>query len=104
MQTMLAIDLIASDPAVRQGQPCIAGTGLRVTDLVMAHLFHRRTPDELAADYDLSLAQVYAALAYYYAHKSELDLAIRAQIDKARALKEQALGRSTGRSSTLLPR
>ena len=64
MQTMLTIDLIASDPTVRHGQPCIAGTGLRVTDLVMAHLFHRRTPDELAADYELSLAQVYAALAF----------------------------------------
>ena len=58
------------------------------------------TPDELAADYELSLAQVYAALAYYYAHKSELDLDIRVQIDKARALKEQAVGRS----STLLSR
>ena len=100
MQTMLTIDQIASDPTVRQGQPCIAGTGLRVADLVMAHLFHRRTPDELAADYELSLAQVYAALAYYYAHKSELDLDIRVQIDKARALKEQAVGRS----STLLSR
>lgn len=91
MQTMLTIDLIASDPAVRRGQPCIAGTGLRVTDLVMAHLFHRRTPDELAADYELSLAQVYAALSYYYAHKAELDLNIRAQIDRARGLKEQAV-------------
>lgn len=88
MQVMLTIDLIASDPAVRDGQPCIAGTGLRVADLVMAHLFHRRTPDELAADYELSLAQVYAALAYYYAHKPELDLDIRTQIDKARVLKE----------------
>ena len=95
MQTTLMIDLIASDPAVRQGRPCVAGTGLRVTDLAVAHLFHRRTPDELAADYELSLAQVYAALAYYYAHKSELDLDIRVQIDKARSLREQAIGRST---------
>lgn len=95
MQTTLTIDLIASDPAVRNGRPCVAGTGLRVTDLIMAHLFHQRTPDELAADYELSLAQVYAALAYYYAHKPELDVDIRAQIDKARSLKEQAGGRST---------
>lgn len=95
MQTTLMIDLIASDPEVRNGRPCIAGTGLRVTDLAVAHLFHRRTPDELAADYDLSLAQVYAALAYYYEHKAELDLDIRVQIDKARSLREQAVGRST---------
>lgn len=94
MQTTLTIDLIASDPAIRNGQPCIGGTGVRVTDLVLAHLFHQRTPDELAADYELSLAQAYAALAYYYAHKPELDLDIRAQLDKARALKEQAGGQS----------
>ncbi|MBX2997696.1 MAG: DUF433 domain-containing protein [Caldilineaceae bacterium] len=94
MQTTLTIDLIASDPTIRNGRPCIAGTGLRVTDLVAAHLFHQRTPDEIAANYELSLAQVYAALAYYYEHKLELDRDIRSQIDKARSLKEQALGRS----------
>lgn len=88
MQTTLTLDLITTDPTVRNGQPCIAGTGLRVTDLVMAHLFHRLTPDELAADYELSLAQVYSALAYYYANKYDLDVAIRIQIDKARVLKE----------------
>ncbi len=96
MSTTLTLDLIAVDPAIRNGQPCIAGTGLRVTDLVIAHIFHRRTPDELAADYALSLAQVYSALAYYYANKYDLDLAIRTQVDKARVLKEQAGGRSTG--------
>lgn len=100
MQGILTIDLIASDPTVRNGQPCIAGTGLRVTDLVIAHLFHRRQPDELAADYDLSLAQIYAALSYYYAHKSVLDQNIRTQLEKARALKEQA----GGSTATLLSR
>ncbi len=100
MQTTLMVDLIATDPAIRNGQPCIAGTGLRVTDLVIAHIFHRRTPDELAADYELSLAQVYAALAFYYANKYDLDLVIRTQMDKARVLKEQAGDRSTA----LLPR
>ena len=95
MQTTLMIDLIAADPAIRNGKPCIAGTGLRVTDLLIAHLFHRRTPDELAADYELTLVQVYSALAYYYAHKTDLDRDIRSQIDEARSLKEQAVGRPT---------
>ena len=66
MQTVLTIELISTDPTVRNGQPCIAGTGLRVTDVVMAHLFHGRASDEIAVDYELALAQVYAALAYYY--------------------------------------
>jgi uncharacterized protein (DUF433 family) len=100
MQSTLTIDLIASDPAIRNGQPCIAGTGLRVTDLALAHLFHRRQPEEIAADYDLSLAQVYAALAYYYSHKPALDQDICTQIDNGRTLKELAGGRTT----PLLPR
>ncbi|HHW87870.1 MAG TPA: DUF433 domain-containing protein [Chloroflexi bacterium] len=50
MQSTLTIDLIASDPMIRNGQPCIADTGLRVIDLAMAHLFHRRQPEEIAAD------------------------------------------------------
>ena len=93
MQTMLSIDLVASDPGVRGGRPCIAGTGIRVTDIVMANLFHRRQPDEIATDYELSLAQIYAALSYYYEHKNSLDSDIRDQIDLARSLKEQGIGR-----------
>lgn len=95
MQSTLTIDLIASDLLIRNGQPCIAGTGLRVIDMAMSHLFHRRQPEEIAADYDISLAQVYAALSYYYAHKPELDSDIRTQIDRARVLKEQGIGRTT---------
>lgn len=93
MQTMLSIDLVASDSQVRGGRPCIAGTGIRVTDVVMANLFHRRQPDEIAADYELSLAQVYAALSYYYEHKVGLDADIRVQVELARSLKEQGVGR-----------
>ena len=92
MQTVLTIDLISTDPTVRNGQPCIAGTGLRVTDVVMAHLFHGRASDEIAVDYELALAQVYAALAYYYEHKEGLDADIRTQITTARRLKEQGSG------------
>lgn len=89
MTITLSIDLISSDPAVRGGRPCLAGTGLRVTDIVMAHLFHDRSADEIAADYGVPLAGVYAGLAYYYQHKAELDADIREQIEAARRLKQQ---------------
>ncbi|NJN84859.1 MAG: DUF433 domain-containing protein [Caldilineaceae bacterium] len=92
MQTVLHLDLISQDPAVRGGRPCIAGTGLRVTDVVMAQLFHRRTPDEIATDYDISLAQVHAALAYYFQNKTELDEDIRRQIVTAQRFKEEQVG------------
>lgn len=84
MQVVHSIDLIVSNTAVRNGRPCIAGTELKVTDIVMANLFHTRTAEQIATDYTLSLAQVYAALAYYYEHKTELDQDIRQQILQAR--------------------
>jgi uncharacterized protein (DUF433 family) len=92
MATIESINLISIDPNVRGGRPCIAGTGLRVTDVVMATLFHQRTPSEIASDYAISLAQVHAALAYYYQHKIDLDADIRQQIETAREMKEKRVG------------
>lgn len=63
-----------------------------MTDLVIAHLFHKRSPDEITSDYDLSLPQVYASLAYYYQHKDELDEDIQRQILNARHAKEKLAG------------
>ena len=88
MQVVESIDLITRDPSVRGGRPCLTGTEVRVTDIVMAHLFHERTPADLSADYELTLAQVYAALAYYYQHKPELDEDIRRQVHAARRAKD----------------
>lgn len=91
MQT-LTINLIAADPGVCNGSPCILGIGIRVTDIASAHLFHQRSADEIANDYDLSLSQVYAALSYYYENKSVLDEAIRQQIVTGRHYREQRIG------------
>lgn len=99
METIQAITLISTNPEVRGGRPCIKGTGLRVTDVVMAHLFHRLSPSEIAADYDISLAAVHAALSYYYEHKEELDIDLRRQVNQARRAKEENLG---GRGDSLL--
>jgi uncharacterized protein (DUF433 family) len=92
MNTIQSINLIVTNPDVRGGRPCIVGTTLRVTDVVMASIFHERTPGEMASDYDISLAQVHAALAYYYEHKNDLDEDIRQQIRIARDLKEKDIG------------
>lgn len=92
MNVIESIDLITKNSRVRGGKPCVAGTGLRVTDLVIAHLFHKRSPEEISSDHEMSLAQVYAALAYYYQHKAELDEDIRHQILTARTAKENLTG------------
>ena len=80
MDTVLNIALITTNPSIRGGRPCISGTGLRVIDVVMAHLFHQQGPDEIAASFGVSLAGVYAALAYYFEHKLAIDEDIRAQV------------------------
>jgi hypothetical protein len=66
--------------------------------LGIAHLFHKWSAEELTANYELSLSQVYAALANYYQHKDDLDKYIRNQILNARRAKEKA---NSGQSSLL---
>ena len=92
METVESINLITRNPEVRSGRPCIIGTGLRVTDIVVAMRYHERTPDQIAEGFQVSLAQVYAALAYYNMHKDEIDADIVQQIKKARELKDKEVG------------
>ncbi len=75
--TILSIDTIVSDPKIRGGRPIIAGTGIRVIDIVAGHIYKQYTPEEIAVNYDLPVGQVYAALAYYYMHKAEIDTDMR---------------------------
>lgn len=73
METVLNINEIVSNPAVRGGRPIIAGTTVRVPDLVAYYVYGGRAPEELAVGFSLELGQVYAALAYYHLHKTEID-------------------------------
>lgn len=91
MNTIESINLIYRNPEVRGGRPCIVGTGLRVIDIVMATNFADRRPDQLAQDYDISLAQVHAALAYYYENQAEIDDDIREDIRIGLELAAEAL-------------
>jgi uncharacterized protein (DUF433 family) len=99
MATVLHIDMIISDPEIRNGKPVIAGTTLRVSDVVAWHVFGGQTAEEIALNFSLNLAQVYAALSYYHLHKAEIDNEIRENSDKA----EQLVGklRKQGKVITL---
>lgn len=81
--TVLPIDSIVRDPDVRGGSPVVAGTTIRVSDLAAYHVFDGLTADQLAAQFDLGLTEVHAALAYYYGHREEIDGEIRANADAA---------------------
>jgi uncharacterized protein (DUF433 family) len=66
-------DHIQVTPGGRGGKPRIAGTRITVGDVVLLHRRMGRGLEEIAGTYDLPLAAVYAAMAYYYDHKSEID-------------------------------
>ena len=66
---------ITTDPEVCHGRPCIAGTRVRVMDIVAVHE-QGVSPAQLQdyfATRPLTLAEIYAALAYYNDHKDELE-------------------------------
>lgn len=95
-----SINVIATNPNVRNGRPYIAGTTVTVADVAITKIFHGEDADGIAAWYGLSLSQVHAALSYYYAHKSEMDEQIQSQIKRAEELKEKRVGNER----SLLPR
>ncbi len=57
------------------GEPRIQGHRIRVRDIVMARDLGGLAPEEIAASVypQLTLGQVYAALAYYEDHHGEID-------------------------------
>ncbi|MDQ7024163.1 MAG: DUF433 domain-containing protein [Anaerolineae bacterium] len=89
MPTIHPIDTIVSDPDISYGQPVIIGSRVRVVDLVASHLYRQLTADELATNFNLDLGQVYAALAYYYQHKTELDATLRSEAQQAKKYLQQ---------------
>jgi uncharacterized protein (DUF433 family) len=60
------------------GKSSIDNTRIRVNNVVWLHK-HGYAPEQIIIEYpDLSLAQVYAALAYYYDHRAEIEAELAA--------------------------
>lgn len=68
-------------PNLAGGKPRIAGRRITVQNIVIWHERMGLSADEIATEYDLSLADIYAALAYYFDHLEEIDKTL--QEDKA---------------------
>ena len=65
---------IVSTPGVLGGKPRIAGHRIRVMDIVVWHEKRGLSPDEILDLYPgLTLADVYAALTYYFDHPDEIE-------------------------------
>ena len=65
----------------REGVPLVAGTTMKVVELVTEKLAHGSSPEELQYQHPyLTLGQIYSALAYYWDHRTELDADIERRL------------------------
>ena len=71
------------------GVAWIEGTQVKVIELAVDKLAHGWSPEEMHFQHPhLSLAQIHAALAYYYDHQTELDAEIERRRKYANELAE----------------
>ena len=77
-------------PGIAGGKPRITGRRITIQNIVVWHERMGKTVDEISAEHDLSLAEVYAAMAYYFDHRQAIDQSIAADESFAVALKQQA--------------
>jgi uncharacterized protein (DUF433 family) len=66
---------IEMTPGVCGGKPRVAGRRITVEQIATWHELLGISADEIASEYDLELADVYAALTYYFDHRQEIDAA-----------------------------
>ena len=87
----LTMSSIVTTPDVLGGEPRIEGTRvgvLSVTELVVGGEY---SPADVADQFDLSLGEVHAALAYYYDHPEEMRELRREREEVEARLAEEAL-------------
>ncbi|MBP0017748.1 MAG: DUF433 domain-containing protein [Cyanobacteria bacterium SBLK] len=85
IQSVIA-EHIEITPGICGGKPRIAGHRIKVQDIAIWHERMGMRPDEIVSHYpSITLADVYAALAYYHDHIEE----IRQQIEEGEAFAEE---------------
>lgn len=74
------------------GKPVIAGTRFKVRDLVKDYMAYGWSPEEMQWQHpSLSMAQVHAALAYYYDHKQDMDEEIQRDFTEYQHLRAESM-------------
>ena len=83
------IEVTSDLPGVKP-RPRVAGRRIRVSDIVILHLRLGLPLGEVAARYDLDMASLYAAIAYYFDHQSEVDTSIAEDQEFAHELQQKS--------------
>ena len=74
-----------------RGVAWIDETNVKVIEVALDKLAHGWSPEEIHFQHpDLSLAQIHAALSYFYDHQQAFDAAIEEQLREVEALRAQA--------------
>jgi uncharacterized protein (DUF433 family) len=74
-----------------RGVPWIDDTKTKVIEVVLDMIAHGWSPEEIHFQHaQLSLAQIHAALGYYYDHKTEMDAQIQRSATEVERLRAQA--------------
>lgn len=74
-----------------RGVPIIAGTTMKVIELMISHLTYGWSPEELHFQYPhVGLSKIYSALAYYWDHQEVLDADIQRRFEFAEQLRRVA--------------
>ena len=64
-------------PGIVGGKPRIAGRRISVQNIVIWHERLDKSVDEISTEYGLSLAEIHAALSYYFDHQDDINTNIR---------------------------
>jgi uncharacterized protein (DUF433 family) len=72
-----SIEHIEKTAAVCGGDPVISGHHLRVMDVVVWHEMQGYSAEEVAGMFAITLAEVHAALAYYFDHREDIEAEFR---------------------------
>ena len=68
---------IVMTPGTCGGKPRIAGRRITVENIAVWHVHMGMSEAEIAAEYELDLADIHAALAYYFDHLEEIEQRLR---------------------------
>ena len=83
---------IESHPSICGGKPCVAGTRIRVQDVFVWHELQGQSADEIVSRFpQLTMADVYAALSYYWDHRDEIQREMQAESDLVTRLRQQSV-------------
>ncbi len=91
--------------------PMVAGTRIKVVEIVLDHLAHGSDAQEVHREFPhLTLGQIHSALAYYYDHQDEMEAEISRRIERSEEFRREfeatsgpSLLKSKLRAQGLLP-